>query len=66
MDNHYRIMGSYRGNAEEIDETNTPQKAKYLQREYQLAFGNDWSVWVEVQTFDESGTLDECYTLGEV
>ena len=43
----YRIMGKYRGKTEELDTTNSAKEARYLEREYQLAFGADWIIWIE-------------------
>jgi hypothetical protein len=63
MPDHYRIMGNYEGTTEEVDSTDDKKEAIRLRGEYQLAFGSSWSVWVEVQTFDDTGTLDECYKL---
>lgn len=63
MDNHYRIMGNRGRNTEEIDHADDEKTARYLKGEYQMAFGSDWHVWVEVQTFDYTGTLDDCFPL---
>lgn len=65
MKPHYRIMGNYRNSTEEIDNADDEGTARYLQGEYQLAYGSDWQVWVEVQTFDKHGNLDECIPLDE-
>ena len=43
----FKIVGVYRGIREVIDETDNKDDAEYLRREYALAFGKDWSVWVE-------------------
>ena len=40
----YLILGTYRGQTEEIDTADTLQEACYLAREYQMAFGPSWSV----------------------
>jgi hypothetical protein len=57
MDNHYRIMGNCRGEVEEIDCSDDKKEAKRLVNEYKMAFGPSWKVWIEVQTFDHTGTL---------
>lgn len=62
---HYRIMGNYQKKTEEIDHADDEKEALRLQGEYQIAFGKDWSIWVEVQTFVE-GQLDECIPLSEM
>jgi hypothetical protein len=38
----YKIMGTYQGNTEEIDEADTRKEALYLLGEYRLAFGSEW------------------------
>ena len=65
MKDHYRIMGNYHGNTEEVDHADVQVEAERLRDEYQLAFGPSWSVWVEVQTFDSTGTLDDCHPLAD-
>lgn len=42
----WRILGTYRGNTEEIDTADTRREAKYLQGEYQLAYGSEWTVTI--------------------
>jgi len=66
---HYRIMGNYQGNTEEIDcvapsegYANPEAEARRLRSEYQFSFGPNWVIWVEVQTF-KNGILDECIPL---
>lgn len=70
MRNHYRIMGNWQGNTEEIDcvdpnynDGDPEEEARRLRAEYQLAFGPNWTVWVEVQTFNKYGVLDDCFSL---
>jgi hypothetical protein len=56
----FKIMAKYRGNApEEVDTASTRQEAKYLLKEYELAYGvksmgsrrgphaADWQLWIE-------------------
>lgn len=43
----FRIMGEYRGDKEEIDDTDCPKEARYLLREYKIAYGEDWRIWIE-------------------
>lgn len=43
----FRIMGSYRGVVEELDDTECRKEAEKLAREYRVAFGESWRVWVE-------------------
>lgn len=45
--NMFIIKGRYRGVTEELDSADTEFEAEYLVNEYQLAYGNDWSVWYE-------------------
>ena len=40
----YEIIGKYRSVPEVIDEADDLEEAKYLQREYQRAFGKEWLV----------------------
>jgi hypothetical protein len=63
--NHYRIMGNYHGIVDEVDETDDLAEAKNLLGEYRFSFPRDYVLWVEVQIFDSSGTLDSCDTLEE-
>ena len=41
----YLIIGEYHGKSEVIDEAVSLDEACYLVREYQLAYGLEWSVW---------------------
>lgn len=43
----FKIMGEYRGNREEIDEAETKKEAEQLAREYRIAFGEDWRIWID-------------------
>jgi hypothetical protein len=43
----YKVMGKYRGKTEELDSTTSAKNAHYLEGEYRLAFGRDWTIWVE-------------------
>lgn len=43
----FRIMGKYKGRTEEIDTADDPKTAEYLRGEYQMAYGPQWTVWVE-------------------
>ena len=43
----YRIMGSYRGRAEEVDTADSEKEANRLLGEYRMAFGAGWTLWVE-------------------
>lgn len=40
----YLIIGEYRGKSEVIDEAADLDEAQYLVREYQLAYGLEWSI----------------------
>ena len=42
----YKIMGKYDGTTEEVDTADSEETARYLEREYQLAYGYSWEVWV--------------------
>ena len=59
---HYRIMGNYQRSTEEIDHADDEKEALRLQGEYQIAFGKDWSIWVEVQNIVD-GVLNNVYPL---
>ncbi len=44
----YKIMGKYQNAPmEEIDEADSYREAKTLLREYQMAFGEGWSLWLK-------------------
>lgn len=43
----WAIKGKYRGRTELIDSSETYNEALALVGEYQLAFGPEWSIWVE-------------------
>jgi hypothetical protein len=43
----YSIIGTYRGNAEEIDSAPTMQDAIILMREYKMAFGSEWNISIK-------------------
>lgn len=40
----YKIMGTYRGEREELDSADSLDEANYLLAEYQLAFDGDWLI----------------------
>lgn len=42
----YLIMATYRGEKELVDTCNTIEVAMFLKKEYQLAFGSEWSVYI--------------------
>jgi len=42
----YEIIGKYRSVPEVIDEADDLEEAKYLQREYQMAFGKEWLITI--------------------
>lgn len=42
----YKIMGQSRYGKEELDETDSLQDAECLVKEYRLAFGQGWSIWI--------------------
>lgn len=43
------IYARYRGRTEEIDSADDMIEAGRLVLEYQLAYGHDWLVWLEVK-----------------
>jgi hypothetical protein len=43
----YKIYGTYQGNRELIDSTDTKADAEYLAAEYQLAYGNQWTITIK-------------------
>ena len=43
----WRIMGRYCGSTEEVDEFDTFREARDMVKEYRLAFGAGWSLWVK-------------------
>jgi hypothetical protein len=40
----YKIMGTYRGQREELDSADSLDQANYLLAEYQLAYAGDWII----------------------
>ena len=53
----YKIMGEYRRKTEEIDEVDTKKEADYLAREYRIAYGEDWRIWVEEDEEDDEDAV---------
>ena len=53
-DERFVIKGRYRGwSIETVDDTaETQEEADRLLVEYQLAFGSDWTLWIEEDTDD--------------
>ena len=48
----FHIMGSYRGRTEEVDSVPVEEgavEAARLLAEYRMAFGAEWSLWIEIQ-----------------
>jgi len=43
----FKIMGEFKGNTEQIDDTTSHKEADFLAREYRVAFGESWRIWVE-------------------
>lgn len=43
----YQIKGSYRGRTETIDEFKDRTEAERCLAEYRIAFGADWTLWIE-------------------
>jgi len=48
----YKIMGRYRGRAEEIDSFDSAGEAKRMLCEYVLAYGAGWSLWIWIDGVD--------------
>lgn len=52
----FKIMGEFRGNTEQIDDTESRKEADFLAREYRVSFGESWRIWVEEdEENDEQG-----------
>lgn len=44
----FKIMGKLPGlETEEIDSADTMKEARYLLKEYRMAFGPEWSLWIK-------------------
>ena len=44
----YKLMGKYNGQTEEIEsDIKDMDDANYLLAEYQMAYGNNWEIWIE-------------------
>lgn len=57
MAKSYKIMGEYRRKTEEIDEVDTKKEADSLAREYRIAYGEDWRIWVEEDEEDDEDAV---------
>lgn len=49
----FKIMGEFRGNTEQIDDTESRKEADFLAREYRVSFGESWRIWVEEDEEEE-------------
>ena len=43
----YKIIATSRYGKEEVDSTNSKQEAEYLRREYQMAYGQEFSITIK-------------------
>ena len=43
----YKIMGTYQGETEELDETSDLRDAEYLLGEYRMAYGREWRIFIQ-------------------
>lgn len=43
----FKVMGKSKHGVEEIDTADTFGEAAYMAKEYRLAFGSGWQIWVE-------------------
>lgn len=43
----FKIMGEFGGKTEQIDDTESRKEAEILAREYRVAFGESWRIWIE-------------------
>jgi len=51
----YVIWGQYRlDDPEEIDSAETKEDADYLRKEYKLAFGSEWRIYVKTRKSPET------------
>ena len=48
----YKIMGRYRGRAEEVDSADSAEEARRLLGEYVMAFGAGWALWIWIEGVD--------------
>lgn len=46
----YEIVGEYRGEQEVIDQCESWLIAEFLVAEYQMAFGNEWAIWMNTRS----------------
>jgi len=51
----FKILGTYNGKTEEIDETNTEKEAVEALAEYRIAFGNDWQLRIKKERGNNVG-----------
>ena len=55
MKGYFSIWGYYHGKWEKIDQAGTSDEALYLQREYQIAFGTEWTIEIRHKGKSYSG-----------
>ena len=60
----WRILGTYRGKTEEVDTADTREEAKYLQGEYALAYGSEWTVTIRHRNARFTGRRKKEVTCG--
>lgn len=55
----YSIVGQHQGKTpEEIDSAMSESEALHLISEYQLAFGPDWKIWMQIKSVDSDSEYD--------
>ena len=55
---NYEIRGTYRGKTEVVDTAETLNDARYLQKEYALAYGREWAVTIRHRNNPRRAPLD--------
>lgn len=55
MKGYFSIWGYYHGKWEKIDQAGTSDEALYLQREYQITFGTEWTIEIRHKGKSYSG-----------
>lgn len=45
----FKIMGEYMSKTEELDESEKRKHAEELAREYRIAFGESWRIWIDTE-----------------
>lgn len=54
----YNIVGEHKGEKEVIDTSEQLSQANYMLTEYRMAFGPEWTLWIEKENNIQYGQND--------